>query len=96
MAKLTIPAQRGYWGTHHPAGKRRLTGALELKEYQLRSFDVESTALSLAKDGQSALVGRIRRLLDRWQPPETGVLIATAVIVGLGGAGGGRLSLADQ
>jgi CIC family chloride channel protein len=24
-------------------------------------------------------------LLDRWQPPETGVLIATAVIVGLGG-----------
>ena len=28
---------------------------------------------------------RVRRLLDRWQPPETGVLIGTAVIVGLGG-----------
>jgi CIC family chloride channel protein len=46
---------------------------------------VESTALSLSKDGQPALARRIRRLLDRWQPPETGVLIATAVIVGLGG-----------
>jgi CIC family chloride channel protein len=46
---------------------------------------VESTALSLPKDGQPALARRIRRLLDRWQPPETGVLIATAVIVGLGG-----------
>ena len=28
---------------------------------------------------------RVRRILDRWQPPETGVLVATALIVGLGG-----------
>jgi len=31
------------------------------------------------------LARRIRHLLDRWQPPETGVLIVTALIVGLGG-----------
>ena len=31
------------------------------------------------------LARRIRRLLDHWQPPETGVLIATALIIGLGG-----------
>jgi CIC family chloride channel protein len=48
---------------------------------------VESTPLSLSKDKdrQSALARRVRRLIDRWQPPETGVLIATALIVGLGG-----------
>jgi len=46
---------------------------------------VESTALPSSKDEQPALARRLRRLLDRWQPPETGVLIGTAVIVGLGG-----------
>lgn len=46
---------------------------------------MESTALPLSKNGQPALARRLRRLLDRWQPPETGVLIGTAVIVGLGG-----------
>jgi len=29
-------------------------------------------------------VNRLVRLLDRWQPPETAVLVATAIIVGLG------------
>jgi CIC family chloride channel protein len=46
---------------------------------------VESTALPSSKDKQPALARRLRRLLDRWQPPETGVLIGTAIIVGLGG-----------
>jgi CIC family chloride channel protein len=33
----------------------------------------------------SALAHRFRHLLDHWQPPGTGVLIATALVVGLGG-----------
>jgi CIC family chloride channel protein len=37
------------------------------------------------RDEYPSLTVRIRRLLDRWQPAETGVLIATALIVGLGG-----------
>lgn len=46
---------------------------------------MESTVLPSSKDEQPALARRLRRLLDRWQPPETGILIGTAVIVGLGG-----------
>lgn len=46
---------------------------------------MESTVLPSSQDEQPALARHLRRLLDRWQPPETGVLIGTAVIVGLGG-----------
>jgi CIC family chloride channel protein len=46
---------------------------------------VGSSTLPLAEDRHPSLARRIRRLLDRWQPPETGVLIATALVVGLGG-----------
>jgi CIC family chloride channel protein len=41
--------------------------------------------MALSKNKGQTLARRIRRWLDRWQPPETGVLIATALIVGLGG-----------
>ncbi len=46
---------------------------------------MNSVATTMGNDREQTLVRRIRRLLDRWQPPETGVLIATALIVGLGG-----------
>ncbi len=39
----------------------------------------------LSRDGRQVLSRRVRRLIDRWQPPETAVLITTALIVGLGG-----------
>ncbi len=38
-----------------------------------------------AKSRHRTLARYLRRLLDRWQPPEAGVLIVTAVFVGLGG-----------
>jgi CIC family chloride channel protein len=41
--------------------------------------------MTLSKDRRQMLARRIRRWLDRWQPPETAVLVATALIVGLGG-----------
>jgi CIC family chloride channel protein len=41
--------------------------------------------MRLKGNRERTLARRIRRLLDRWQPPETGILIATALIVGLGG-----------
>jgi CIC family chloride channel protein len=41
--------------------------------------------MALSKNKGQTLARRIRRWLDRWQPPETGVLITTALIVGLGG-----------
>lgn len=41
--------------------------------------------MTRSKNKGQRLARRIRRWLDRWQPPETGVLVATALIVGLGG-----------
>ena len=46
---------------------------------------MDAIASTLAGNRVQELARRIRRLLDRWQPPETGVLIVTALIVGLGG-----------
>jgi len=46
---------------------------------------LDAIASTLAGNRVQELARRIRRLLDRWQPPETGVLIVTALIVGLGG-----------
>jgi CIC family chloride channel protein len=46
---------------------------------------MKSIATMMGNDREQTLVRRIGRLIDRWQPPETGILIATALIVGLGG-----------
>jgi CIC family chloride channel protein len=50
-----------------------------------QEVDLEFVSTVPANDGHQRLARRIRRLLDRWQPPEEVVLIATALIVGLGG-----------
>jgi CIC family chloride channel protein len=46
---------------------------------------LEATIRTVSASESQRLERRLRRLLDRWQPPETGVLITTALIVGLGG-----------
>jgi CIC family chloride channel protein len=46
---------------------------------------LKSTALTGAEERDRELSRSVRALLDHWQPPETVVLVTTALIIGLGG-----------
>lgn len=46
---------------------------------------MKSTALTGVEERDQQLSRSVRALLDHWQPPETVVLVTTALIIGLGG-----------
>jgi CIC family chloride channel protein len=72
-----------YWAIAHASKDCHIHAGKQ--NWKQRRLDLYTVVTAQLRDKYPALAHRIRRLLERWQPPERGVLIVMALIVGLGG-----------